>query len=30
MRMNKRQCPRCRKWFTWPDEYTEHAWTEKP
>jgi hypothetical protein len=26
---NRRQCPRCRKWFVWPDEYVEHAWNEK-
>jgi hypothetical protein len=30
MMQNKRQCPRCKKWFIWPDEYVEHAWNEKP
>ncbi len=25
-----RQCPRCGKFFRWPDEYVEHAWNEKP
>jgi len=25
-----RQCPRCGRWFRWPEEYAEHAWYEKP
>ena len=24
-----RICPRCGEWFPW-DEYTDHAWNEKP